>query len=115
LFPAGRLRSARGADSSGAFSVFYTVPASTPPGVYGIGFRCGGNVGTYASLRVTGQVSTVPSGGVATGAGGTAGGGSGRWTAVGLGCLALAAMLILVRRRLARPRGVTAAAVQRIR
>jgi len=103
-------------DSSGAFSVFYTVPTSTPPGVYSIGFRCGGgNVGVHTSLRVTRQVRTVPSGGVATGAGGTAGTGPGRWTVVGLGCLALAAILVPVRRRLARQQAVTAAAAQRIR
>jgi hypothetical protein len=90
-------------DSSGAFSVFYTVPRSTPPGMYSIGLRCGGgNVGVSTSVRVIGQVGTVPSGGVATGAGGAARVGPGRWTAVGLGCLALAAVLIPIRRRLAR-------------
>jgi hypothetical protein len=90
-------------DSSGAFSVSYTVPTSTPPGVYRIGFRCGGgNVGVSARLRVTGQVGTVPSGGVATGAGGADRFGAGQWAGAGLGCLALAAILITVRRRLAR-------------
>src|SRR5579859_6738800 len=33
-------------DATGAFQVVYTVPASTPPGMYAIGMRCsGGNVG----------------------------------------------------------------------
>jgi hypothetical protein len=41
-------------DAAGAFSVVYRVPVSTPAGVYQIGFRCGGgNVGVFASLRVT--------------------------------------------------------------
>jgi hypothetical protein len=105
FFPPDGFGPAAARDSSGAFSVSYTVPASTPPGMYSLGFRCGGgNVGVRTTLRVTGQVTTVPSGGVATGAGGAAGVGSGRWTAVGLGCLALAAVLIPVRRRLTRQR-----------
>jgi hypothetical protein len=41
-------------DSSGAFSVVYRVPTTTPAGTYQIGFRCGGgNVGVFATLRVT--------------------------------------------------------------
>jgi hypothetical protein len=89
--------------ASGEFSFFYTVPASTPPGAYHLGLRCGGgNVGVSAPLRVTGQVTTVPAGGVATGAGGTAGAGRGWWTPLGLAALALATTLLAVRRRLVR-------------
>jgi hypothetical protein len=61
-------------------------------------------VGVSASLRVTGQVTAIPSGGVATGAGGSVGAGSNRWAALGLGCLVLAAALLPIRRRLVRPR-----------
>ncbi len=92
-------------NASGSFTFFFTVPASTPPGVFNVGLRCGGaNVGVSASVRVTSQVTTVPTGGVATGAGGTADGPSGWWVALGIGCLALAAALIPVRLRLARQR-----------
>jgi hypothetical protein len=38
----------------GVFRIRYTVPASTPPGMYFIGVRCGGgNVGVQATLKVT--------------------------------------------------------------
>jgi hypothetical protein len=41
-------------DDAGAFSVLYTVPTTTPAGTYQVGFRCGGgNVGVFATLRVT--------------------------------------------------------------
>jgi hypothetical protein len=54
LFPPDGFGPAVPRNSSGAFSVVYRVPASTPAGLYQIGFRCGGgNVGVFASLRVT--------------------------------------------------------------
>ena len=100
LFPPDGLGPAAVRDSSGAFSVSYTVPAQTPAGAYQIGLRCGGgNVGVSARLQVTEQVTTVPSGGVDTGAGGSAEAGSRQWTLLGLGFLTLAAVLLPVRRR----------------
>jgi hypothetical protein len=85
-------------DTNGAFAVDYTVPTSTPAGTYQIGMRCGGgNVGVFTTLHVT-----APTGGPATGAGGAAGGRSMPWTLLGLGCLGLAAAVLVVRRSLAR-------------
>lgn len=94
-------------NASGAFATTYRVPANTPPGSYAVRFRCGGGVvNATASVRVTTpQVATVPSGGVATGAGGTAGSDH-EWLAlgigagVGLGLCVLAVSLTPVRRRL---------------
>jgi hypothetical protein len=41
-------------DASGNFTTSYTIPASTPPGDYSIGLRCGGgNVGVTTTLHVT--------------------------------------------------------------
>jgi hypothetical protein len=105
LFPPDGLGPAAARDPSGAFSVSYTVPAQTPAGTYQIGLRCGGgNVGVSARLQVTEQVTTVPSGGVDTGAGGSAEAGSRQWTLLGLGFLTLAAALLPVRRRLVHRR-----------
>ena len=105
LFPPDGRGPAADRDSAGAFSVSYTVPAQTPAGRYQIGLRCGGgNVGVSARLQVTEQVTTVPSGGVDTGAGGSAEAGSHRWTLLGLGFLTLAAALLPVRRRLVHRR-----------
>jgi type 1 fimbria pilin len=85
-------------DTNGSFATDYTVPTSTPPGAYRIGMRCGGgNVGVTATLKVI-----APTGGPATGAGGTARGSAVTWTLLGLGCLALAGALVVTRRRLAR-------------
>jgi hypothetical protein len=54
LFPPDGFGPAVPRDSSGAFSTVYRVPTSTPAATYQIGFRCGGgNVGVFASLRVT--------------------------------------------------------------
>jgi hypothetical protein len=83
-------------DANGAFAVDYTVPTSTPPGTYRITVRCGGgNVGVSAELRVV----AAPAGAPATGAGGAAKDHSGPWTQLGLGCLALAGLLVALRRR----------------
>jgi type 1 fimbria pilin len=85
-------------DPNGDFATDYTVPTSTPPGAYRIGMRCGGgNVGVTATLKVT-----APTGGPATGAGGTARGSAVTWTLLGFGCLALAGAVVVTRRRLAR-------------
>ena len=85
-------------DSSGAFAVDYVVPTSTPAGTYTVGLRCGGgNVGVGASLTV----SSVPAGGPATGAGGTAGHSSSLWTALGAAALLLAGLVLLARRKVA--------------
>jgi hypothetical protein len=110
LFPPDGRGPAADRDSAGAFSVSYTVPAQTPAGAYQIGVRCGGgNVGVSARLQVTEQVTTIPSGGVDTGVGGSAEAGSRQWTLLGLGFLgvgflALAAVLLPVRRRLVQRR-----------
>lgn len=54
LFPPDGIGPVVPRDSTGAFFVVYQVPTSTPAGTYQIGFRCGGgNVGVFASLRVT--------------------------------------------------------------
>jgi hypothetical protein len=46
-------------DAMGAFQVNFQVPASTPPGTYTIGVRCGGgNVGVSTSLTVTSAAAT---------------------------------------------------------
>jgi hypothetical protein len=96
LFP-GSFGPAMTRNSQGAFALDYTVPTSTPAGTYQIGLRCGGgNVGVFASLQVD------PSGGPATGAGGTAHRSSLPWTVLGAGCLLLAGAVVAVRRRLAR-------------
>lgn len=97
LFPPDGFGPTATRDSQGAFAVDYTVPASTPPGNYTLGLRCGGgNVGVSATLTVT------PAGGPATGAGGAAHQSTGAWTAIGATCLLLAAFLLAVRRRVAR-------------
>ena len=98
LFPPDGFGPDAQVDGNGDFSVDYTVPTSTPPGSYRVGTRCGGgNVGVTTQLTV----QSTPSGGPATGAGGTAHGSSIPWVAFGLGCIGLAGGLVLLRRRLA--------------
>ncbi len=92
--------------ASGAFSVSHTVPASTPPGSYSIGLRCGGgNVGVSATLRVSAQVSQVPSGAPQAGAGGasTSDGPDAGWVAAGAILLLVAGMASFTLWRRRRP------------
>jgi hypothetical protein len=97
LFPPDGFGPTATRDSNGDFALDYTVPTSTPASTYDVGLRCGGaNVGVAASLTVT-----TPSGGVGTGAGGTAHG-SVFWTSFGLGCLLLAGVAVALRQRVAR-------------
>jgi hypothetical protein len=92
LFPPDGFGPTATRDSDGSFAIDYTVPASTTPGTYTVGLRCGGgNVGVGASLTV------VPSGGPATGAGGAAKTSSSVWTAMGAVCLLLAGLAIAAR------------------
>jgi hypothetical protein len=64
LFPNGGFGPTVARDATGAFSLTYRVPTSTPPGSYGLGLRCaGGNVGVSATLAVT-AVSPAPAGAV---------------------------------------------------
>ena len=96
LFPPDGFGPTATRESDGSFAIDYTVPASTPPGVYTVGLRCGGgNVGVGASLTV------APSGGPATGAGGAAKSSTSAWTAMGVSSLLLAGLAIVVRRRVA--------------
>lgn len=98
LFPPDGFGPTTQVDANGSFAVDYTVPTSTPPGSYRVGLRCGGgNVGVSTQLRV----QAAPSGGPATGAGGTAHGSSTPWIALGVACLALAGVLVALRRKLA--------------
>jgi hypothetical protein len=97
LFPPDGFGPTATRNSQGAFAVDYTVPTSTPPGSYTLGLRCGGgNVGVSAILTVS------PAGGPETGAGGSAHHSASTWTAVGVVCLLLAAILFGLRRRVAR-------------
>ena len=97
LFPPDGFGPSTDRDSSGAFELDYTVPATTPSGTYEIGLRCGGgNVGVTARLQVAG----TPVGGISTGAGGTAGGGSQPWVLIALTSLSLAGLMLTLRRRL---------------
>jgi hypothetical protein len=97
LFPPDGFGPSATRDSNGQFALDYTVPASTAPGTYSVGLRCGGgNVGVEASLTV------APSGGPATGAGGTAASSSSSWATIGAACFLLAGLVIALRWRLAR-------------
>jgi alpha-L-fucosidase len=92
LFPPDGFGPQAARDTQGGFSVSYTVPASTPPGTYALGVRCGGgNVGVSTDLTVTAQVQRVPSGAPAAGLGGASrvSADRGGWVAAG----ALAALL----------------------
>jgi hypothetical protein len=54
LFPPDGFGPQASRDASGAFQVDFQVPASTSPGTYTVGVRCGGgNVGVSTSLTVT--------------------------------------------------------------
>jgi hypothetical protein len=54
LFPPDGFGPQASRNASGAFSITFHVPASTPPGTYSVGIRCGGaNVGVSTSLTVT--------------------------------------------------------------
>ena len=47
-------------DATGNFGITYKIPASTPPGAYTIGMRCGGgNVGIQAALQVAAIAATT--------------------------------------------------------
>jgi hypothetical protein len=95
LFPPDGFGPSAARDANGRFALDYTVPASTPPGTYTVGLRCGGgNVGVGASLTV------APSGGPATGAGGAAASSS-VWTWIGAACLLLAGLVLALRWRVA--------------
>jgi hypothetical protein len=97
LFPPDGFGPTTKRDSNGDFALDYAVPTSTPAGTYDIGLRCGGaNVGVAAALTVI-----TPSGGVGTGAGGTAHG-SVFWTISGAGFLLLAGVVGGLRQRIAR-------------
>ncbi len=97
LFPPDGFGPTATRDSNGDFALDYAVPASTPAGTYNVGLRCGGgNVGVGASLTVT-----VPMGGPATGAGGTAHHPLSAWTVFGAGCLLLVGLVLALRRRVA--------------
>ena len=98
LFPPDGFGPSAPRDANGQFALDYTVPLSTPPGTYTVGLRCGGgNVGVGASLTV------APTGGPATGAGGSASSASSSfWTAIGGACLVLAGLIVALRWRVAR-------------
>jgi hypothetical protein len=54
LFPPDGFGPQAARNGSGQFHVTFHVPASTPPGTYSVGIRCGGgNVGVATSLTVT--------------------------------------------------------------
>jgi type 1 fimbria pilin len=92
-------------NASGAFSVTYTLPTSTPPGTYNLGMRCGGgNVGVGAALQVTAQVAQVPVAAPQAGLGGAShrDGHAAVWATAGGVALGLGALLAFAawRRRL---------------
>jgi hypothetical protein len=98
LFPPDGFGPTTKRDANGDLALDYTVPASTPAGTYDVGLRCGGaNVGVAASLTVT----ITPSGGVGTGAGGTAHG-SVLWTLSGASCLLLGGVAVALRQWIVR-------------
>lgn len=98
LFPGAPFGPQADRNAQGAFDVGFTVPTSTPAGTFHIGLRCGGgNTGVTTTLRVT----AAPVGAPATGAGGTAHGSPVLPSFLGVCCLAFAAALAVVRRRLA--------------
>jgi hypothetical protein len=103
LFPPDGFGPQAARNASGAFSVTYTVPPSTPAGTYSLGLRCGGgNVGVSATLTVTAQVEQTPSGAPSAGLGGASrGGDSAPWVAGGVaaGILAVGIAGAGIRRR----------------
>lgn len=97
LFPPDGFGPSATRDSNGQFALDYTVPTSTAPGTYSVGLRCGGgNVGVEASLTV------APTGGPATGAGGSAPSSSSFWTLMAGACFLLAGVGVALRWRVAR-------------
>jgi hypothetical protein len=70
LFPPDGFGPGVPSDTSGTFSMTYTIPTSTPPGAHQIGMRCGGgNLGGGGNLQVVqaatptepvGTTSTAP-------------------------------------------------------
>jgi hypothetical protein len=95
LFPPDGFGPRASRSATGAFRVSYTVPTSTPPGIYSIGLRCGGgNVGVHTSLRVTGQVQHIPTGAPPAGLGGASGGNHTEgWLVAGAAAAVLAGIL----------------------
>jgi hypothetical protein len=106
LFPQAGFGPTASRNASGAFSVTYTVPLSTPPGTYLVGLRCGGgNVGVEAKLQVVAQVSEQPArapqaglGGASTG-GGRAAGSAAQWASGGAVASVIAILLVIVAAR----------------
>jgi hypothetical protein len=102
LFPLAGFGPTVARNSSGAFSTTYTVPATTEPGTYTIGMRCGGgNVGVGATLQVTAQVSRVPVAVPQAGLGGASmsDGHAAGWAAAGAVAVVVAGLLMLTIRR----------------
>jgi hypothetical protein len=102
LFPSAGFGPTVSRNASGAFSVPYTVPASTQPGTYSIGLRCGGgNVGILAPLQVIAQVAQVPVAAPQAGLGGASrrDGHPAVWAIAGAVALGLAALLGFAARR----------------
>jgi hypothetical protein len=61
LFPPDGFGPLAPRNASGAFHVTFHVPASTPPGTYTVGLRCGGgNVGVTTRLTVTSPRGAAP-------------------------------------------------------
>ncbi len=60
LFPPDGLGPQVPRDATGNFHVTYTIPATTPPGKYTVGVRCGGgNVSVTATIQVTATAPTT--------------------------------------------------------
>jgi hypothetical protein len=60
LFPPDGLGPQVPRDATGNFHVTFTIPATTPPGKYTIGVRCGGgNVSVTATIQVTATAPTT--------------------------------------------------------
>jgi len=65
LFPPAGFGPQAARNAIGRFHVTFHVSASTPPGTYSVGIRCGGgNVGVAASLTVTRARPAAPVGGM---------------------------------------------------
>jgi hypothetical protein len=95
LFPQGGFGPQAARSATGAFTVSYTVPLSTPPATYVVGLRCGGgNVGVSAVVHVVAQVQQVPVGAPQAGLGGaSAAGHATGWLVAGAGAAAAAVLL----------------------
>lgn len=67
LFPPDGFGPQVPSDASGEFTMSYSIPASTPPGSYRIGMRCGGgNLGGDGSLSVADTTTTTADQGTTT-------------------------------------------------